>query len=177
MLKLHSHHLQAIQTHAESTYPEECCGLLLGHPSGEAKTLIEVLPTENSWDDEAADAFQSIQRSAKLESSKRSRFAIAPTVMLKAQKDARDRNLEIIGIYHSHPDHPAVPSEFDQAIAWPKYSYIIVSVQDGLACDLKSWSLDDDQKFQLEEILTLSQELDWKLILKITKTQPLEAFR
>ena len=160
MLKLHSHHLQALQTHAESTYPEECCGLLLGHLSGSAKTLIEVLPTENTWDDEAAEAFQSIEGSAKLESSKRSRFSIAPIVMLNAQKDARDRNLDIIGVYHSHPDHPAVPSEFDQAIAWSKYSYIIVSVQDGLACDLKSWSLDDDHQFQPEEILTLSQEPD-----------------
>jgi len=160
VLKLHSHHLQALQTHAESTYPEECCGLLLGHLSGSAKTLIEVLPTENTWDDEAAEAFQSIEGSAKLESSKRSRFSIAPIVMLNAQKDARDRNLDIIGVYHSHPDHPAVPSEFDQAIAWSKYSYIIVSVQDGLACDLKSWSLDDDHQFQPEEILTLSQEPD-----------------
>jgi proteasome lid subunit RPN8/RPN11 len=89
--------------------------------------------------------------------------------MLKAQKDARDseallrsadRNLDIIGIYHSHPDHPAVPSEFDRAIAWSQYSYIIVSVQQGKACDLKSWSLDDDHQFQPEEILTLSQEPD-----------------
>jgi proteasome lid subunit RPN8/RPN11 len=160
VLKLHSHHLQAIQTHAESTYPEECCGLLLGQRKGDAKTLIEVLATENSWDDEAADAFESIEGSAELESSKRSRFSIAPIVMLKAQKDARDRNLDIIGVYHSHPDHPAVPSEFDQAIAWSQYSYIIVSVQDGLACDLKSWSLDDDHQFQPEEILTLSPQLD-----------------
>lgn len=160
VLKLYAHHLQAIQTHAESTYPEECCGLLLGHLIGDVKTLIDVLPTENSWDAEAADAFQSIEGSAPLESSKRSRFAIAPTVMLKAQKDARDRNLDIIGVYHSHPDHPAVPSEFDRAIAWSKYSYIIVSVQDGLACDLKSWSLDDNHQFQPEDILTVLQEPD-----------------
>lgn len=160
VLKLYAHHLQAIQTHAESTYPEECCGLLLGHLIGDVKTLIEVLPTENSWDDEAADAFQSIEGSAQLESSKRSRFSIAPIVMLKAQKDARNRNLDIIGIYHSHPDHPAVPSEFDQAIAWQQYSYIIVSVQQGKASDLKSWSLDDDHQFQPEEILTVLPQPD-----------------
>ena len=160
MLKLHSHHLQAIQTHAESTYPEECCGLLLGQRKGDAKTLIEVLATENSWDDEAADAFESIEGSAELESSKRSRFSIAPEVMLKAQKDARDRQLDIIGIFHSHPDHPAVPSEFDRAIAWQQYSYIIVSVQQGKAIDLKSWSLDDEHQFQPEEILTVSSSLD-----------------
>lgn len=160
MLKLHSHHLQTIQAHAESTYPEECCGLLLGHLSNNVKTLIEVLPTENSWDEEAADAFQGVDRSAEHKPSKCNRFSIAPKVMLQAQKDARDRNLNIIGIYHSHTDHPAVPSEFDQAIAWSQYSYIIVSVRQGSACDLKSWSLDDNHQFQPEEIYTISPQLN-----------------
>jgi proteasome lid subunit RPN8/RPN11 len=158
VIKLNSHHLLKIQTYAERIYPEECCGLLLGQRCGDVKSLIEVLPTENSWDDEVADAFQAIEGSAQLESSKRSRFSIAPVVMLKAQKDARDRNLDIIGIFHSHPDHPAVPSEFDRAIAWQQYSYIIVSVQQGKACDLKSWSLDDNHQFQPEDILTVSPQ-------------------
>jgi len=153
VLKLHSDHLQAMQTHAESTYPEECCGLLLGHLRGDVKTLVEVLPTQNSWGDEGVDDFQAIESSAQRKSSKRNRFSIAPKVMLQAQKDARDRNLDIIGIFHSHPDHPAVPSEFDRAIAWQQYSYIIVSVQQGKACDLKSWSLNDEHQFQPEEIL------------------------
>ncbi len=153
MLKLHSDHLQAMQTHAESTYPEECCGLLLGHLRGDVKTLVEVLATQNSWGDDEVDDFQSIESSAQRKSSKRNRFSIAPKVMLQAQKDARDRNLDIIGIFHSHPDHPAVPSEFDRAIAWQQYSYIIVSVQQGKACDLKSWSLNDEHQFQPEEIL------------------------
>ncbi len=158
VLKLHSHHLQAIRTHAESTYPEECCGLLLGERSGEVKILIEALPTENSWDVEAADTFQTLDSSAQRLSSKHNRFSIAPQVMLKAQKDARDRNLDIIGIYHSHPNYPAVPSEFDRAIAWQQYSYIIVSVQQGKACDLNSWCLDDEHQFQPEEILTVSPQ-------------------
>ena len=156
MLKLQSQHLQAIQTHAESTYPEECCGLLLGHLRGDVKTLIEVLPTENSWGEEADDPFQSIESSAQSKSSKRNRFSIAPKVMLQAQKNARDRHLDIIGIFHSHIESPAIPSEFDRAIAWQQYSYIIVSVQQGLACDLKSWNLDDDHQFQPEEILTVA---------------------
>lgn len=155
MLKLQSNHLQAMQAHAERTYPEECCGLLLGEIKGDEKTLIEVLPTENSWNDEAANAFQSIESSAKSNASKRNRFSIDPKVMLNAQKDARDRNLNIIGIYHSHTDHPALPSEFDRAIAWPQYSYIIVSVQQGTACDLKNWTLDDDHQFQPEELYTI----------------------
>ncbi len=144
-----------MQTHAESTYPEECCGLLLGHLRGDVKTLIEVWPTENSWGEEAGGDFKSID-SAQGKSSKRNRFSIAPIVMLQAQKNARDRHLDIIGIFHSHIDHPAVPSEFDRAIAWQQYSYIIVSVQQGLAGDLKSWNLDDDHQFQPEEILTVA---------------------
>jgi proteasome lid subunit RPN8/RPN11 len=154
MLKLNSHHLQAMQTHAENTYPEECCGLLLGQIQGDTKTLIEVLPTENSWGDEAVDNFQSIETSNK--TSKRNRFSIAPKVMFEVQKSVRDRNLDIIGIFHSHPDNPARPSEFDRAIAWHSYSYIIISVQQGKTCDLKSWVLDDDHKFQPEEIITIS---------------------
>ena len=152
MINLHSDHLQAIQAHAESTYPEECCGLLLGNLNADVKTLIEVVPTENSWDEEAASNFQSVESSTNHKPSKRNRFSIAPKVMLQAQKNARDRNLNIIGIYHSHTEHPAVPSEFDRVIAWSEYSYIIVSVRQGSACDLKSWSLDEDHQFQPEEI-------------------------
>jgi proteasome lid subunit RPN8/RPN11 len=144
-----------MQTYAESTYPEECCGLLLGYLSADTKTLVEVLPTENSWDEAAADAFQAIASSSNRKPSKRNRFSIDPKVMLKVQKEARDRNLNIIGVYHSHTDHPAIPSEFDRAIAWEQYSYIIVSVQQGTACDLKSWTLDDHHQFQLEEICTI----------------------
>ncbi len=160
VLKLHSHHLQAIQTHAESTYPEECCGILLGQLRGEVKTLIDILPTENNWDDEAANSFQIIESSVMGKPSKRNRFSIAPKVMFEVQKEARDRHLDIIGIFHSHPDGSAVPSEFDRAIAWQQYSYIIVAVRQGKACDLKSWSLDDNHQFQPEETIAVSSELD-----------------
>lgn len=153
MLKLAPHHLQSICTHAERSYPDECCGLLVGNLSGESKTLLEVWPTENAWNAEAIDAFQTIEATAKLSETKRSNYAIAPTDMLKAQKQARDRSLTIIGIYHSHPDHPAIPSEFDTRVAWQEYSYIIVSVSGGKACDVKSWCLDDTHQFQAEEIL------------------------
>jgi proteasome lid subunit RPN8/RPN11 len=154
MLKLNFDHLQTIQTHAETTYPEECCGILIGQIQGDTKTLIEVLPTENSWGNETIDNFQTIERSNK--TSKRNRFSIAPRVMFEVQKETRSRNLDIIGIFHSHPDNPARPSEFDRAIAWQSYSYIIVSVQNGKTSDLKSWMLDDHHKFQPEEIISLS---------------------
>lgn len=143
-------HLQAIRDHAESTYPEECCGLLLGKIDPDSKILAEVWATENAWSTEAAESYPATD----LVNSNR-RYTIAPAVLLQAQRSARDRNLDIIGIYHSHPDHPAIPSECDRVCAWHQYSYIIVSVQNGKAYDLLCWSLNDDHQFQPEEILTV----------------------
>ena len=146
-IQLETHHLEAIRRHAESTYPEECCGIMLGYLKDTAKTVVEIRATENAWSLEAAAEF-----SMRVgDGSKKHNYAIAPQDMLKAQKEARDRNLSIIGIYHSHPDHPAIPSEMDRAIAWQVYSYIIISVQQGKAADLRSWCLDDNHQFQPEE--------------------------
>ena len=79
-------------------------------------------------------------------------YWIAPEEMLAAMKDARQRNLEIVGIYHSHPDHPAVPSECDRRLAWSQYSYLIVSVLQGKATNAQSWVLDENHQFQPEAI-------------------------
>lgn len=87
--------------------------------------------------------------------SKTRRYWIAPETLLKEMKDARAKGLEIIGIYHSHPDHPAVPSECDRHFAWSEYSYIIVSVQHGKAVDTRSWSLDEQHQFQPEPLLMI----------------------
>ncbi|MCL1471111.1 M67 family metallopeptidase [Argonema antarcticum] len=149
-IKLQLHHLQGIRTHAESTYPEECCGIVVGHSGDDGKTVVEIWATENAWSAEAADDFPE----GEGEASKKRRYAIAPGDMLKAQRQARDRSLNIIGIYHSHPDNPAIPSEMDRAIAWPVYSYIIVSVPQSKAGELQSWCLDDSHQFQPEEIIT-----------------------
>ncbi|BAY48312.1 Mov34/MPN/PAD-1 family protein [Scytonema sp. HK-05] len=138
-----------MSAHAETTYPEECCGIILGNLTSEGKTVVEVMPTENAWNAETA---AELPGDDTLDYSKRQRYAIAPQVMLQAQREARDSKLNIIGIYHSHTDHPAIPSEYDQKLAWQEYSYIIVSVQNGKAGDIKSWSLDDNHQFQQEVI-------------------------
>ena len=153
IINLNLAQIQAMKTHAENTYPEECCGLLVGHIKEDVKTLVQVIPTENAWDTQA-EVFQGVNGSQRQSGTKRNQFSIAPEVMLKVQKQARDRELDIIGIYHSHPDHVAVPSEFDRAIAWQRYSYIIISVQQGIASDLRSWTLDSHHQFQPEAILT-----------------------
>lgn len=159
VLELYTEHLWAIRSHAETAYPNECCGLLLGKPCFNSKTLVEVMPTANVWSAEATESFPALDVT-ELVATKRSHYTIAPEAMLKAQREARDRQLDIIGIYHSHPDHPAIASEFDRVYAWHQYSYIIVSVQNGKACELLSWSLDDDHQFQLEEIVTLATEIE-----------------
>jgi len=137
LLKLSQEQIKIIRTHAASTYPEECCGIMLGYLANESKTVVEVIPTENAWSED---------------DNKRRQYTIAPEIMLKVQKQARDRSLNIIGIYHSHPDYPAIPSESDRIQAWQEYSYIIVSVPNGKAAELKSWHLDDNHQFQEEKI-------------------------
>lgn len=149
-IALSESHILSIRTHAEKTYPEECCGLLLGQVTGDVKTLVEVWPTNNAWSAEAEDNWPE-QKGL----TEKRRYAISPADLLKAMKDGRDRSLEIIGIFHSHIDCAAVPSEFDRAGAWPQYSYIIVSVRQGASEDLLSWSLDTDSNFQAEEILVV----------------------
>lgn len=83
------------------------------------------------------------------------RYWIDPADLLRIQKQARDQDLEIIGIVHSHPDHPARPSECDRRLAWPVYSYVIASVRGGQVADMQSWRLNDDQQFEPEAIKIL----------------------
>lgn len=148
MLKITQSQLNILCDHAQRCYPEECCGLLLG----QAKKVLEVWQTENSWVAEFTETFVSPISQGDAQASRLNRFAIAPEAILQAQKSARDRQLNIIGIYHSHPDHVAVPSEYDRAIAWDVYSYLILSVESHQTLDIRSWVLDEHRQFQEEKI-------------------------
>ncbi|MEH2164305.1 MAG: M67 family metallopeptidase [Nostoc sp.] len=174
MIQLTQKHLQTIRTHTESTYPDESCGIILGYLDNERKTVIEVIPTENIWNTEAATEFpgeHTAESKRRQYAMSTTGYAYAPEVMLKMQKEARvsearrgseARSLNIIGIFHSHPDHPAIPSECvgvasrrHRLYAWQGYSYIIISVQNGKSGELLSWSLDDCHQFQAEAIENL----------------------
>src|SRR5204863_9226113 len=131
------------------TYPHECCGALLGRDSSSvlqsdrgsavptpAREILQLFPLVNRRDD-----------------SPRNRFSVTAEDVLAAEQAARDQGLEVVGWYHSHPDHPARPSEYDRDHAWPWHSYIIVSVQNGAPQDMTSCRLNDDRKaFSAERI-------------------------
>ncbi|HEY9618776.1 MAG TPA: M67 family metallopeptidase [Crinalium sp.] len=163
-LHLSPDQIQHIRHHAESTYPDECCGLLLGQiEPGESNAesnsvVVEARSLPNAWVDSIADELSALGNVPTTHGlTKSRRYWIDPKDMLEAQRYARDRHLTIVGIYHSHPDNPAVPSECDRVLAWPEYSYLIVSVPKGNAKDLLSWKLDDGHQFQSEPIRMCSQ--------------------
>jgi proteasome lid subunit RPN8/RPN11 len=129
---------QQIRDHGAKDYPNECCGAMLGKDEdASVREVVALFPLINRRDD-----------------SPRNRFSITPQDFRDAERAAADRGLDLLGWYHSHPDHPARPSEFDREHAWPWYSYIIVSVDGGVPKDLTSWQLEDDRsKFQPEEVV------------------------
>ncbi len=85
------------------------------------------------------------------EDAKRNRFLIRPEELMRGERYAETKGLEVIGFYHSHPDHPAVPSQYDLDHAWPIYSYIVISVSGGEARDLRSWEMEPDRSRFSEE--------------------------
>ena len=120
--------------HSRPTYPHEGCGLLLGSAHLGLTVVREVTFARNLNDERAHD-----------------RYTLDPRDMLRAEKRASDIDGEIVGVWHTHPDHPAKPSVTDREAAWPGWSYVIVSVEEGSVADLRSWRLDEDA-FQEERI-------------------------
>ena len=138
MISIESHHLAEMRQHGERDYPFECCGLMLGRFKGTGhKTVSETYAISNAREEEA----------------KRNRFLIRPEELMRGEKYAREKGLDVVGFYHSHPDEPAIPSKYDLDHAWPTYSYVVVSVEKGQAVDLRSWEMETDRsRFDEEEI-------------------------
>ena len=140
MLELSDEVLARIHAHGEDAYPEEGAGFLLGTDSGNGtRAVTSIFPLINSREDEA----------------RHNRYLITPEDYLKAELTADKLGLSLIGVFHSHPDHPNQPSEYDREWAQPFFSYIITSVNEGKAVESRSWRLAEDRsKFEEEEIKT-----------------------
>ena len=126
-----------IHQHGEQVYPEEGAGLLLGETKNGERQVHELLTLVN----------------VREEGAKRNRYQLSPEDYLKGEEKADSMGLEVLGVFHSHPDHPNRPSEFDRQWAWPNFSYLITNVVQGVAVESRSWRLDEDRsKFSEEEI-------------------------
>lgn len=129
MIRIAEDALQQIREHGVRTYPEECCGVMLGREVDGNRTIDAVFPVDN------------VQ-----ESNRKRRFLVSPAQYIEAEKEATERGMDLLGFYHSHPDHPAAPSAYDTEHALPWFTYVIVSVQDGKADDLTAWALHENRE-------------------------------
>jgi len=147
-LKMSTEVAQKIRQHGAETYPHECCGALLGRDGVDGndttasgvqlpiREILALLPLVNRRDD-----------------SPHNRFSVTAEDVRDAEKAALEKKLDVVGWYHSHPDHPARPSQYDREHAWPWYSYVIVSVAGGKPAEMTSWRLSDDRSdYASEEI-------------------------
>ena len=142
MIRISEEQLDKIRRHAEAEYPRECCGLLVGliEDDGRTRVVVETVEVSNAWEGEGELGH---------------RMLITPQDYMRAERRFGKDGLGVIGNYHSHPDDRAVPSQFDleHLAPWPTMSYIVVSVKEGRAVDLRSWELVSDRsRFNEEEI-------------------------
>jgi proteasome lid subunit RPN8/RPN11 len=132
--------LEDIRKEGERAYPAECCGVLAGRADG-AKEVVRLVPVPNRRTDDPH------------------RYLISPDDLRRTTAELSRWGLEVLGFYHSHPDHAAVPSAFDVDHAWPWYSYMIVAVNGGRAGEISSWELEDDGRSMRPELLDILTEV------------------
>jgi len=131
--------LRQIHANGEAAYPEEGAGLMLGLAEGERKQVRAILELTNAREDTA----------------RHNRYLITPQDMLRGEQQAANMGLDIVGVFHSHPDHPNQPSDYDREWAIPWYSYVITSVNGGKAVASRSWTLVEDYASFQEEMIEL----------------------
>ncbi len=128
MIRIETEPWQEMVKHARAAYPDECCGAMLGSANGEGKIVRVALPLENAYDGQ-----------------RRARYELRPEDLLKADREARSRNMDLVGIYHSHPDCGAYFSETDLKNSCPWYSFVVLSIQKGEFDHANSWLPNPDQ--------------------------------
>ncbi len=136
MIRLSETMVDEIELQAVQSYPEECCGMMLGYSEGSVHFIEKVLKIENSQ-----------------EANRQRRFYITPDQYRFAEQLAGKWKMELLGFYHSHPDHPAAPSAFDTEHAFPWFSYVIVSVDHGKPGAMTAWVLNEESRRFQERII------------------------
>ena len=156
MIRLSPTFQDDIEQHGVRDFPNECCGVLLGEINGQDKIVIEVRPLPNTFS--PSEEFErSILTEGETEApsgqvGQERRYMVSQDTMFKLMREERKTGVKILGFYHSHPNHPALPSEYDRTWAMNWYTYIIVSIINGSPVEMTAWSLDEDQRFQAVEI-------------------------
>ena len=141
MLLIYKSAMDEIQAHMQETYPHECCGLIIGTTDNDVRTGVRAWRCGNLNTERAVD-----------------RYDLDPKDMLRAQQELDGSDQDIVGIYHSHPDHPSRASEFDRDHAWPGWSYMIGSVMKGQITSVQSWVLDASGARFEEEPVKVEEE-------------------
>ena len=135
MIRIKSAIEKLLTSDAVQSYPDECCGFLFGQEKEGRRTITAILVVDNSK-----------------EGDKRRRFQISPLDYMTAEQHALDHDWTLLGIYHSHPNHPAIPSEHDRVAAQPYFSYVIISVMNNEIDHFRSWLLNEEEQFEEEKI-------------------------
>lgn len=135
MLVIEQTPLNEMRQDALETFPDECCGFFFGKDTDGGRIILKSLVVNNSK-----------------EGDKRRRFEISAKDYLSAERFADENGVQLLGVYHSHPNHPAIPSEHDRVAAQPYFSYIIISVKENEVADIRSWQLNEDFQFEEEKI-------------------------
>jgi proteasome lid subunit RPN8/RPN11 len=143
MLEIETGLLARIEAHVEAAYPEEGAGFLLGR-EGETRQVVDLWPIKN----------------AREAGARHNRYLISPMDYLEGEAAAENKGLTLLGVFHSHPDHPNLPSEFDREWAQPTFSYLITSVEKGKAVASRSWRLQEDRSDFFEETVSVRAIVD-----------------
>jgi proteasome lid subunit RPN8/RPN11 len=136
--------LTRIHQHGEQAYPDEGAGLLLGETNGSEQQVSEIMFLTN----------------VREEGARHNRYQLSPQDYLMGEELADRMRLDVLGVFHSHPDHPNRPSEFDRQWAWPNFSYLITSVAQGKAVESRSWRLDEDRESFSEEKVEVIEQVN-----------------
>lgn len=136
MLKIELQPREEMISDGINSFPDECCGFMFGNENGDERTITKAMIVHNSK-----------------EGDKRRRFEISPMDYMNAERYADENGLLLLGVYHSHPNYPSIPSEHDRVVAQPFFSYVIVSVNEGKFNTIQSWRLNESFQFEEEQII------------------------